>query len=67
VLSWAVFYIILFSCLAVLLVAAGITAVSRQRRRLADEENQESAKAQASRRTSKARRAQSKQDRRKRH
>jgi hypothetical protein len=31
-----VFYVIIFSAFAVLLVAAGVTAMSRQRRRLRD-------------------------------
>ena len=66
-LFWAVFYIILFSCLAVLLVIAGITAISRQRRRWDDAERDESARADSAHRTNKARRAQSKQARRKRH
>jgi hypothetical protein len=61
------FYIILFSALAVLLVVAGVIARSRQRQRWQAEERRQAARAHDDRHTTKARRAQSRQARRKRH
>ena len=61
------FYIILFSVLAVLLIVAGVTARSRQRQRWQAEERHETSKAHDNRHETKARRAQSRQARRKRH
>jgi hypothetical protein len=61
------FYIILFSALAVLLIVAGITARTRQQRRFQAEVHHESTGGHEDRHTTKARRAQSRQARRKRH
>jgi hypothetical protein len=74
------FYVLIFSLAAVLLVVAFLTAVSRRRRNLAAEEARGTASAThspyaahgthadaAGRRNRKAKRAQSKHDRRKRH
>lgn len=76
------FYVLVFSLLAVVLVVAGLTAMSRRRRSLAGEEPRaydaagSTHRAQAShgthtdaagRRNRKAKRAQSQHDRRKRH
>jgi hypothetical protein len=61
------FYVILFSALAVLLVVAGLTATQRRRSRWAQEEAHDSAKSAKARRQTKAQRAQSRQDRRHRH
>jgi hypothetical protein len=60
-----VFYVIVFSLLSVLLVAAGLTVFSRNRREL-DAEDRHSAATAASRRSTKDKRAQSRQARRKR-
>ena len=72
------FYVIIFSLAAVLLVVAGLTAMSRRRRDRAAEEMQGSPThapraphgthaGATDRRTRKAKRAQSQHDRRKRH
>ena len=60
------FYILIFSLLAVVLVVAGITSMSRRRKNLAREEVH-TTHSDASRQNRKAKRAQSKHDRRKRH
>jgi hypothetical protein len=60
-----VFYIILFSALAVLLVVAGSVAISRQRRRLREEESREG-RTKQEKRNRKAKRTQSRHDRRQR-
>jgi heme/copper-type cytochrome/quinol oxidase subunit 2 len=76
--QWAMFYVIVFSLAAVLLVVAGLTAVSRRRRDRAAEETQggpthaphseHGTHADAAeRRNRKVKRAQSQHDRRKRH
>ena len=74
------FYVLIFSLAAVLLVVAGLTTVSRRRKNLGAEEALGTASAThsphaahgshadaAGRRNRKAKRAQSKHDRRKRH
>ena len=61
------FYIIIFSALAVLLVVAGLTATCRRRIGLEQAEAHDSAKTAKARRQTKAQRAQSRQDRRHRH
>jgi hypothetical protein len=64
------FYIIIFSLLAVLLVVAGLTVLSRRRTQLRVAESQargHGSTVGADRRTRKAQRAQSRHDRRKRH
>jgi type III secretory pathway component EscV len=61
-----VFYTILFSCLAVLLVVGGLTVLSRNRRTFAAEKRAEATTAHAHRRQRNAARSQSKKDRRKR-
>jgi hypothetical protein len=61
-----VFYVILFSVLAVLLVAAGVTFMSRQRRRLEADEHRSASRSDTARRNRKQQRAQSRHDRRKR-
>jgi hypothetical protein len=64
------FYIIIFSLLAVLLVVAGLTVLSRRRTQLHAAESQASGRGAASdaaRRKRKSERAQSRHDRRKRH
>jgi hypothetical protein len=61
-----VFYIVLFSALAVLLVVAGVTAMSRNRKELSDERRSERPK-DAARRQRKAKRTQSRNARRQRH
>jgi hypothetical protein len=71
----AMFYVIIFSLAAVLLVVAFLTALSRRRRNLAEGDAQVSPTHgthgahpdAAKRRSRKAKRAQSKHDRRKRH
>ena len=72
----AMFYVIIFSLAAVLLVVAFLTAMSRRRKNLAQDDVQVSAHARrahgthpntARRRNRKAKRAQSQHDRRKRH
>ncbi len=60
------FYVLVFSILAVVLVFAGITAASR-RRRTSEHEEAHVAHNDASRRNRKTKRAQSRHDRRKRH
>ena len=76
--QWAMFYVIIFSLAAMLLVVAGLTALSRRRRNRAAEETQGSPTHaprapqgthadSAHRRTRKAKRSQSQHDRRKRH
>jgi biopolymer transport protein ExbB/TolQ len=65
--SGVVFYTILFSAMAVLLVVAGITVVTRNRRQLDAERRHESEAADAQRRQRNAKRAQSRQARRKRN
>ena len=61
-----VFYVIIFSAMAVLLVVAGLTMQSRNRRRLSSEDARRP-DAQAYRRQRKAQRAQSRNARRSRH
>jgi hypothetical protein len=64
------FYIIIFALLAVLLVVAGLTVLSRRRTQLRTAESQAQGHTGASdsaRRKRKAERAQSRHDRRKRH
>jgi len=65
------FYVLIFSLLAVVLVVGGITAMTRRRRTLeADEANMSTGHSHhndARRRTRNAKRAQSRHDRRKRH
>jgi hypothetical protein len=60
------FYVVLFSLLAVLLVVVGIAGVSRRRKRFNEADNHTSIK-RADRRQRKAKRTQSRHDRRKRH
>jgi hypothetical protein len=60
-----VWYIVLFSVLAVLLVIAGVTAMSRNRAAM-DRDRMETSTTDAQRRQRKAKRTQSKQARRKR-
>jgi hypothetical protein len=69
-----IFYTIIFSLLAVLLVVAGLTVISRRRNQLRAAENSVSSPTQthgstseATRRKRKAERSQSRHDRRKRH
>jgi hypothetical protein len=65
-----VFYIIIFSLLAVLLVVAGLTVLSRRRTQLGAAESATPSHGQTTdtaRRKRKAERAQSRHDRRKRH
>jgi len=62
-----VFYTLLFSLLAVLLVAAGVMAVSRNRRELDAESAAAPHTSNSARQQRKAQRTQSKQARRKRH
>ena len=64
------FYIILFSALAVLLVVAGVTVMSRRRTELQIAESEthgHGGTSDATRRNRKAQRAQSRHDRRRRH
>jgi hypothetical protein len=65
------FYVLIFSLLAVVLVFAGISAMTRRRRRWEGEEAYEThpnpTHGDAARRNRKAKRAQSRHDRRKRH
>lgn len=61
------FYTILFSALAVLLVVAGVTVISRNRREMESEDRYESATSDAKRRSRKAKRSQSANARRKRN
>ena len=60
------FYVIIFSILAVVLVAGGMTTMNRRRRSIETEEAH-SFHREAARHTQKAKRAQSRRDRRKRH
>jgi hypothetical protein len=60
------FYIIIFGLLAVLLVVAGLTAISRRRTQMRIEESHEAA-TDSARRQRKAKRTQSRNARRKRH
>ncbi len=60
------FYILIFSLLAVVLVFAGITTMTRRRNNLA-REDVHTTHSDAGRRTRKAKRTQSQHDRRKRH
>ena len=64
--SGVVFYTILFSCMAVLLVVAGVTLIARNRRQLDAERAHETTSAYAKRRQRNAKRAQSSKARRKR-
>ncbi len=61
------FYIIIFSLLAVLLVVAGIMTITRRRTRLEAEERRSAVHTAPARRKRKEARAQSRNDRRKRH
>jgi hypothetical protein len=61
------FSIILFSAFAVLLVVAGLTVTQRRRARWQQEESHEAAKNAKARQQTKAKRAQSRHDRRQRH
>jgi hypothetical protein len=64
------FYIIIFSLLAVLLIVAGLTVLSRRRTQLRAAESHAAghgSSSDAARRTRKAQRTQSRHDRRKRH
>jgi hypothetical protein len=71
--SGVVFYVIVFSILAVLLVVAGLTVTLRRRKALQVEESHASqaghggSTSEAARQKRKAQRAQSQHDRRKRH
>lgn len=60
------FYVVLFSLLAVLLVVVGVVGVSRRRRRFSEADNRTSFQ-KADRQKRKTKRAQSRHDRRKRH
>jgi hypothetical protein len=60
------FYVLVFSILAVILVVGGIAGINR-RRGTVDRDNVSSAHHDADRRKEKAKRAQSQHDRRKRH
>lgn len=62
-----VFYVIIFSLLAVLLVVAGLTATIRRRNRLETAERHSTAASDTARRNRKTSREQSRQGRRKRH
>jgi hypothetical protein len=61
-----VFYVLIFSVLAVVLVVGGITSMARRRKTLEREEAHMASHSQAGRRTQKAKRAQSQHDRRRR-
>jgi hypothetical protein len=62
------FYVLIFSILAVVLIVAGIGGMSRRRKSWEqDEEVHAAAHTDADRRARKAKRAQSRHDRRKRH
>jgi uncharacterized membrane protein len=63
----AVFYIVIFSLLAVLLVFAGISLMVRRRKQFETETRQSAATTNGARRQRKEKRAQSRHDRRKRH
>jgi len=60
------FYVLIFGLLAIVLIGVGMTTMSRRRRNLEREEGHAN-RGEASRRNRKAKRAQSKHDRRKRH
>ena len=60
------FYVLIFGLLAVVLVVGGITSMSRRRRNLEHEEGHTTHN-DASRRSQKMKRTQSRHDRRKRH
>jgi uncharacterized membrane protein len=64
--SGVIFYVILFGGLAVLLVVAGLTVMSRNRKQLEAEKRQERTAAHAHRRQRNAARSQSRKARRKR-
>jgi Na+-transporting methylmalonyl-CoA/oxaloacetate decarboxylase gamma subunit len=64
--SGVVFYVIIFSCLAVLLVVAGMTVVSRNHKQLETDKKHETATAHAHRKQRNAMRSQSRKARRKR-
>jgi hypothetical protein len=61
-----IFYVVLFSGLAVLLVVAGVTVLSRNRKQLQADKRNEATAARAHRRQRKATRTQSRNARRKR-
>jgi len=64
------FYVLIFSILAVVLIVGGITTMSRRRKNLEYEESHAGAQTRhgdAERRSRKAKRSQSQHDRRKRH
>jgi uncharacterized membrane protein len=64
--SGVVFYTVIFSCMAVLLVVAGLTVMSRNRKQRAAEIRHEESAAHANRRQRNAKREQSRNARRKR-
>jgi hypothetical protein len=64
--SGVVFYIVIFACLAVLLVVGGLTVVTRNRRTLEADKRDEAATAHARRGQRNAARSQSRKGRRKR-
>jgi Flp pilus assembly protein TadB len=65
--SGVVFYTIIFSCMAVLLVVAGLTVMSRNRKQREAERHHETAAAHDQRQQRNAKRAQSRKARRKRN
>jgi hypothetical protein len=68
VLEWSVFYVIIFSLLAVLLVVAGLTLKARDRRQLAAEHSRERERSDAAHRRKRSHeRSQSRDARRRRH
>ena len=64
--SGVVFYTVIFSCMAVLLVVAGLTMMSRNRKQRAAEIRHEESAAHANRQQRNAKREQSRKARRKR-
>ena len=64
--SGVVFYTVIFSCLAVLWVGAGLVVMSRNRKQRATERRHEESAAHANRQQRNAKRAQSRKARRKR-
>jgi hypothetical protein len=60
------FYVIIFSILAVVLVVGGVSGMSRRRKAL-DQEEHRGAKTKSARQNRKRQRSQSRHDRRKRH
>jgi len=60
------FYVVIFSILAVVLVVTGVVGMSRRRRNLERDEGHMATKTDTKRRNRKMKRAQSRQDRRKR-